>query len=745
MNSTAIQISPIAEPPAAWLTLDQIAAALRRSRRSIQRRLSGAPADLKRSVRQEIGRPTVLYHRSALPELREVSSQKSDVSDRPTGGGLPELGQGSAFGGKSELTSDLRPLTSCINSADLTTGQMRAEVVLTYEDLKPRLGEAGAAEAVCAAYAKQPKTRETIVNERIHDNHIRQTKRLIILGGFSTGTLRRWARLYQERGRTPLALAPELRGKVGRKPDKSGNVDDKLTDLILAWSIKNPRATLVHALAAARKEWPGDFPELSYTTWLRIMRKRDTSGALATLGKHGIPSFRQKHSPVIDRDYSEMAYNELWEIDDITLDFYGYNWNFTQLVRPYAYAVIRVATREWIAVVTTETPITQDQVRSLIGLAMASPNGGIPDAIRFERGAVACDDYLRDLLTTLGIKVHNTSMDGGKTHKDAFKDRAKGHFQGKGVIERAIRELHNLMWDNLLQVGTNERISAPANLETMKREIIALAKDGKIIPKLSPQQWMAAVTTAMEEYLDQPHGGLQEIVDGEKSDVKNGVVKYRHMTPRECAQAKKPAKLRVMGEKMLPLFFQRGYKVPVTKNGFTLNKYSYGRFDEGVQALAGTSVVVYAMPEFPKLAFVQELGRCVEAWKAPKAGTEGEYIETKRGIEAKARNKYEELMARVLEAGSAAVIDQTRILSSAISIDQVETVNPPALVERLQAMTHQREFHRAKAKELDDRLTFPRLSEGRTRAPEVGRSERGLAAALADATKELEVLQDLKP
>jgi hypothetical protein len=722
--------------PSDWLALDQIAGALNLSRRSVQRRLDDVPGDLKRSEHNGRGRPSILYHRTAIPELREVRSQKSEISPSTL---LRTSVQ------KSE------PLTSgnLLNAADLATGQLRAEAVMMYEDLKPRLGESAAAEAICAAYAKQPKTREVVIDERLHDNHIRQSKRMIILGGFSTGTLRLWARKYREGGRTPLALTPELRGKVGRKPKKTEAIPEKLIDRLLAWSIKNPRATLVHALTATRKEWPGDFPDLSYSSWLRILRKRDTSGALATLGKQGISSFRAKHSPVIERDYSEMTYNELWEIDDVTLDFYGYNWNFTQLIRPYAYAIIRVATREWIAVVTTETPIVQDQVRSLIGLAMALPNGGIPDAIRFERGAVACDEYLHDMLTTLGVKVHTTSMDGGKTHKGAFADRAKGHFQGKGVIERALREFHGLLWDNLLQVGTNERESAPANMETMKREIIALAKDGKVIPKLSPVQWMAATFAALEEYNDKPHGGLPEIVDGDKSNSETGQIKYRRMTPHECARAKTAngGSLRVMDERLLPLFLQRGYKVPVTKNGFTLNKFSYGRFDEDIQALSGSSALVYAMPDFPRLAYVQELGRCVEAWKAPKAGAEGEFIETKRGIEAKARNKYTALMERVLEAGSAAVIDQTRILASAVSFEKIEKVNPPALAERMQSMTHQREFHRAKSKELDDRLSFPRSvtpSPRNADTPILNSERRGLTAALADATEELEVLQDLK-
>ena len=165
MNSLAIAECIQAEGTEAqrqqsdWLTLDQIASALDRSRRSIQRRLSGVPAELKRTMRQEIGRPLMVYHRTAIPELGKGTQ---------------------AEGTKAQSQTIFSAEKSQINASDLVTGQLRAEAVLTYEDLKPRLGESAAAEAICAAYAKQPKTREIEINERLSNNNTRQIKRLII-------------------------------------------------------------------------------------------------------------------------------------------------------------------------------------------------------------------------------------------------------------------------------------------------------------------------------------------------------------------------------------------------------------------------------------------------------------------------------------------------------------------------------------------------------------------------------------
>jgi len=730
-----------------WIPIWRIAAILNCTHRHARRELSGTDPALIRYTPQPRGAPIKLYHVSCHPGLTQ-NPTPDDRRQTPD----PKAG--------------VRHLASGVGSAgaapdDLALAELRSEAVRLYIELRGRLPESVAAEQVCAAYRAAPKTRHIYIGERLAENNIRRHKQTVSLAGFSVGTLRSWYAAWSGSGQASggrrlassssglMALVPDRKHKTGRKRGHNGkDIPEALLNIVHAWSIKNPRADLRKGIAAARKEWPGDFPEFHYTTWLRRITERDAAGALATIGKQGIAAFRAKHSPDIQRDYSSMGYNDLWQLDDVSMDFYGMNWSHERFIRPYAYAVIRVSTRQWIAVITTETPIVKDQVKSLLGLAMASPSGGIPAEIRFERGAVACDAQLEELLTTLGIKVTRTSMDGGKRHQAAFADVASGHASGKGVIERAIRSLHNQPgnWDHILQVGPAERETAPANLETIKAALLAEAKAGRVQIRLTPAQWQAGVATAMELYNDTPHSAHPEMIDAETSTPET--LKYRHMTPNEYAKNLAITEIKVLPENMLPLFFTRGTLVPVNKNGFTLNNFGYGRFDQGIQDLAGAKVTAFQLPECPRMAYVHELGRCVEAWRAPKAGHEGDLVELKRGIEQGNRNKYEALMAEVLASGSQAVVDMTRILSSPVlaASPKITEVSNPALAARADRQTTALTTFRDRQRKSDARFNLNSdsgpASGVRRLAPS---SRRGLLAREEDLSEQLAVLNTSTP
>jgi len=742
MNSLAIAECIQAEGTEAqrqqsdWLTLDQIASALDRSRRSIQRRLSGVPAELKRTMRQEIGRPLMVYHRTAIPELGKGTQ---------------------AEGTKAQSQTIFSAEKSQINASDLVTGQLRAEAVLTYEDLKPRLGESAAAEAICAAYAKQPKTREIEINERLSNNNTRQIKRLIILGGFSTGTLRRWARLYQERGRTPLALAPELRGKVGRKPK---HVDEHAVNLVHALSVMTPRGTVAGAIPFAKKQYPGDFPDISNATWRRIIDKRDASGAMATLGKYGIPAFRQKHSPVIERDYSKLGYNGLWEIDDFQVDFYVYDTLLQNLIRPWVYAIFRLSTREWISLVITPVKITQAQVESLIGFTMADPRGGIPNVFKFEKGAVACSEKFEGFLKgNFQIEIKRTGMDSGKAHSEAFPDKPAGRARAKGCIERAIRTFHNITSyfpGTFLQTGPQEQHTAPAFLEPLKEKLNKLAQDKEhpfILSVLTPHNWMKIIEESMKLYANTPHSSLPKMIfpsgEGDKFTP-------RHLTPTEYAAQIAPAgEVRIMPETYIPLFSKTAEKIEVNRNGVRINNVSYGRWDEDMQGLIGRKVTVHTMPN-PDKVYVEELGRTVLASTPVLSGEEDEeQIIAQRSAEKKPRNQFEALQSAVRTAGFNATIDKTSIMAGLVPGIKLTTVHSPALDAQMAGVARARKMDEEQKAELNDRLSFPRLegraaaslprrSEGRGPRPAEASERRGLVATLAEKTAELEVWQELK-
>jgi len=732
-----------------WLPIWQIAARLNCTHRHARRELSGTDPALIRYQPQERGRPIKLYHASCHPGLAADRTNPSDLSHPPDHSRSPA-------------------------PDDLALADLRAEAVRLYIELRGRLPESVAAEQVCAAYRANPKSRTIHIGERLAKNKLRKHNQVVTLAGFSPGTLRAWHTAWNSSMPGGLmSLVPSWKGTRGRKRK---DIPEVYLNIVHAWSIKNPRADLRKGIAAAKKEYPGDVPDVSYATLLRRLTERDPEHFTATLGKYGVAAFRQKHSPDIQRDYSNMGYNEEWQLDDVTQDFYGLNWSHERFIRPFAYAVMRVSTRQWIAVITTETRIVGDQVKALLGLAFANPAGGIPAEIRFERGAVACDDQLEELLTSLDVKVCRTSMDGGKRHAGAFADQASGHAAGKGVIERAMRSLHNQPgnWDHVLQVGGDERDTAPANHETIKAALLAEAKAGRVQIRLTPAQWQAGVATAMELYNDTPHSALPEMVDPATStqtalsghlapgaDVET-TIRYRHMSPNEYAvhlSGGGRTEIKTLDEKLLPLFFHRGYLVPVGKNGFTLNNFGYGRFDAGVQEFAGRKVTAFQLPECPRVAYVHELGRCVDAWRMPKAGQEGDLIEVKRGIEAGKRNKYEELMAEVLASGSQAVVDMTRILANPIlsagrgrppggpSAPMVTQISNPALTARADRQTAAIAAFSARQRTRDARFDLSanpsdpsNLSNSRAR-PAVARARsRGLLARGEDMAEQLAVL-----
>lgn len=706
-----------------WIGIVQAAGILGCTIRHARRELAGVDAALVRFEQRPRGRPACLYHSSAHPALAawaERRARQQTPVRRPAA--APASAEPAAPAAAADQAAPAIPSATAASPSaprgaspdDLALAELRSEAVRLYIEMRGRLPEKAAAAQVVAAYAAVPRRRATVLDERLPGRHIRRHRAELILQHFSARTLQAWHSSWRAGGL--MALVPDRKGRVGRH---LAEIPDALLNIVHAWSVKNPRADIRKGIRAARAEWPGDWPDVSYCTWLRRLRARDPERFTETLGRQGISAFRARHSPDIERDYSAMAYNEEWQLDDATMDFYGLAWNHERLIRPNAYAVIRVATRQWIAVVATETPIVKDQVKSLLGLAMADPSGGIPARIRFERGAVACDAATQQLLENLGVAVHRTSMDGGHKHGDAFADKGIGHFQGKGVIERAIRSLHNQpgLWEHPLQVGTMERTSAAQNIATIQSMLLAEARAGRVIPRMSPADWHAAVSAAMELYNNAPHGALPEIVDPVASTETE--LRYRRMSPNEYA-AKIAGEVRVLDQKLLPLFFQRGTMVEVGKNGFALGNFSYGRFDQDVQSLAGRRVTAFQLPEHPRVAYVAELGRCVDAWRMPRAGAEGELVETKRAIEVGKRNQYEALMADVLASGSQAVLDQTRILQSAVPM-RVATVSHPELAEQAARQQSAVSQFIARQKIRDGRFAMPRsagsagaLSDGPT-------------------------------
>ena len=634
-----------------YYTLAEAAAAMGVGVRHAKRLLGGAPQSLTRcDIQAGRGRPRTLYHFSAHPRLWAAWSRA---------------------GREKRSTFREIPSAAPIHQDDLTLARIRAMAVEEYLALR----ESGMSEAQAAAHTvaawRSPHTETVRHDERIGRRIIRHTKEVSV-GGFSIRTLRTWASIYKDSGKVISALAPARKKSAGRRKKE---IPDAVLDFVHAVAVANPRADIKKAVELAEKQYGGDWPSVSYKTILRRLRERDPERFCDTLGKRGVQEFRAKHSPDITVDYSDLRYNQLWQLDDVTEDFYGHMSDPVRLVRPYVYAVMRVSTRQWIHAVACETPITQDQVRTLVGLGMADKAGGIPEEITFERGAVACDDYLQDLLEKLGVKVHRTSMDGGRAHPAFLPDRGKGHFQGKGVIESNFRRHHNLQWDASAQTGPDERHTAQARLETLKAEAVKRAKNGDFLILPTPAQWQARIFAAREEHNRKPHTGLPRIVDPDTGARRN-------MTPNEYARAMRKQEIRVMDERLLPLFFKRGLRVPVTKNGLKLNGEWYGKWDEDLQEYAGKTVMAYGIADMPQAVYVIELARCVDRAEAHRYGADDDAVGRKRRVERRKRNLYERMISRAVEEQGTVTADTVKFTANPVPDRALTICAPDDLLNR---------------------------------------------------------------
>lgn len=658
-----------------YYTAHEIAEVLGTSYRSAARFITEAPADLVR-LRETGGRPAREVHFAAIPQL-----QSHFKVDR-VGNTSEESATASGAEHDSRTDSTAR---STLSPRDAAKAALRARAVQEYWALRERMTEARAAAAIVADWANNHRSREVVVRQRLGNNRPRKVS-VVTVGGFSISTLRGWSRRYKEGRRTLEALAPRQKGRCGRA---RVHVPELFINQCLAYMTKNTRCDHKAAIAYVRNIWPTKVEACDSTIYRRMVEvdpERFHQSAA-----HSVARTVQRHRPDVEKDYNLWAFNEELQLDDVQMDFYTLagdlfraaelgDAKWLQIVRPYAYAVIRPSTRQWVAFVGAETKITEAQVRALVGCVLASKSGGIPDRMRFERGTTACSDGLEELLESLGCEVHRTSMNGGKVHVDAAADRASGHSQGKAIVEANFRSLHNRLQGMPAQVGTEERHTASARLQNVLRQ----ARDAWVEQgvALLPDQacWTELVKIMMEAHNDCPHSGLPRMRDPE-----TGL--DRHMTPNEVAALKKEP-LRVMEKDLLPLFYDEGERVKIKKNGFTINGESYGRWDHELQAMQGEWATVYAFAEMPEFAYVAELGRTVELY-VKSDGTDEQFARSASAFKAK-QNAFQQRLADARDNGGMIIGDTMRFPVNATPDRPVETVDPAALRARAAELSEAR-------------------------------------------------------
>lgn len=608
-----------------WYGAEDILARVPWSMRTLRGRLAGVPENCRRTLSEGRGRPRIVYHYTALPELAaaHVSAREASPSDS------------SVLNPESRIPnpepSSPRPTTA----DDLAIASLRLLAVREYQSRRRDMTAALAAEETCREWQRNPRSQTVQFEERLPGNHLRRSSKTVRVGGFSISTLRIWAAAFEAQP-DMLALVPQRKGACGRGGRR---IDPELLRFIYGLSVATVRMDVKAAVATAAEHWSKTpFPRCSLRTWERRLRRLDPRDAGADL-QHSVNRFRNEQLPDIERDWNGLAYNEEFQVDDIQQDYYIFSTSLEQAIRPYCYAVIRCATRQLVALLTSETPIVNEQVRGLVAAALVSPHGGIPQRFRFERGQVAGDPQLDLLLTLLGCKVSRTEMDSGASWSGAAPDVAKGHAQGKAIVEANARRWHNLHAMMPAQVGPEERHSAPARTQNLLKLARQARERGEVLQIPDTAQWHAIERSMCERFNTTPHTGLPRIVDPETGDG-------RHMTPNEAAAVRKIEEVRVMDPRYLPLFYIKGQRLPVTQNGIRVEGVYYGRFDEDLKALE--SAVIHLDPAAPDIAYCADLGRCIERYEPADYHDTAGQVAAKKREEVKFRSQHEAVMQTVV-------------------------------------------------------------------------------------------------
>lgn len=636
-------------------------------------------ASIVREELQERGAPRKLYHYTAHPRLAAHHLHQSETA---------------AAKQPAPVAEPAADLPVSVAPDDLAVATMRLHVVRHYEALKKSMPEHEAALATCREYRRRPLCQSGEVVDRLPGNHQRKRRWHVTVGAFKPSTVRLWARVWREQGEL-LSLAPRRKSACGAAREPS--IPPDLVQFVWALCTSTARAAVTSAVAEARRHWPGDFPQVHISTWQRAIKRHDPRKGGKDLN-HSVSRFRENHSPDIEIDWSLLPYNGRWEIDDVQKDWYAHASDVQKIIRPYAYAILRARTRQWVALVTSEEPITQEQIRTLVGASMASSSGGIPEVIKFERGHVASDPHLEWILGLLDVRVSRTSMDGGAVFDGALADRASGHFQGKPLVEANFRKQHNIEWMMPGQVGPEERHTAPARTETLKRLAAERARQGGFLILPQPAEWHAIARQTCETHNTTPHGGLPLIVDPSTGEA-------RHMTPNECAQSLRDSEVRVMDSRYLPLFSVRGERLPVTRNGVRIGNETYGRYDDDL--LAMEFATIYVNPDASDLAYCWELGRVIERYDKAAPGDD-EQFGRKRGVEKRFRNRYRAAVAsaaEILQNGTL-LVDAVQLTSDPTPQRRATVITSAILAERAAGLTRAVADHRQRRVALDRRTRF---------------------------------------
>lgn len=243
---------------------------------------------------------------------------------------------------------------------------------------------------------------------------------------------------------------------------------------------------------------PQQPPEFPVHT--RTLYRHQPSRASKRWGNRGAAEAK-KHMANPERDYGTLRPGELFVFDDVRLDLLCVDDQTGKPTEARCYIAMEASCR-FIPALTLRpaNAVVSADVDNLVVAALrtigSSPN--YTTHLIFERGTLTMSRAAAHTIEQASegrIKVHYTSMNGGRSWAGAPMDAGTGNWMGKGMIESFMRKLHTLMMHAPGQRGSDYHLQ-PANLGWTGQG--ANAKPGTLADEASK---LAAIDMAFDRRL----------------------------------------------------------------------------------------------------------------------------------------------------------------------------------------------------------------------------------------------------
>jgi transposase InsO family protein len=368
----------------------------------------------------------------------------------------------------------------------------------------------------------------------------------------SRATLYNWTAQFERSGRS--GLVDERWKGASSEPPESDHFFEEVKRLFLDQRRRSKKLCYDHAeMKAAEHGWPVP----SFRTTCRMIAR--IQPRVIQFHRYGEKQYDAKFGQYIERDYSQLASNELWESDDHQFDVWVQNVDGS-LVRPWLTAWMDVRSRFYVG--WNIGPVPGDSSTIIKVFCEAGEKHGFPQAVHVDNGK-AYDNYYvsgetkkqRRLRIARREQIENMTAGVFPLLSVELSHARKFNAKGK-VIERSFGTVcgrFSKQWDTYTGNTTQNRP------DDLKDKIAAGLAPTMEDFKLAFVDWIDG------EYHVRPHTG--DGLDGK--------------TPAEVFAANLSQK-RILSRSQLDIVRMRQTKpIKVMRHGVTHEKIAYGMRDLG--------------------------------------------------------------------------------------------------------------------------------------------------------------------